>query len=205
MKTLVPSVALLCSALVMMNSCSVSKNSILPPKNDAENIDGNSYSCYVIKTDGSKQYYSSLKLVTGVLTTPHLLGDNKSVIEAKDVLAYQDNRRYAVSQKLLVTKKTSYVAAETLPGFAVRVAKGKLNVYSRKFYNGNISVTEYFLQNGDEGEIVSYSQTVMNDLLKDNTKAADFYNSKVKISPKSKKLMAAVDLYNNAPQFISKN
>lgn len=205
MKTIVPSVALLCSALIFLNSCSVSKNSVLPPKNDTENIDGTSYSCYVIKTDGSKQYYSTLKLVTGVLVTPHLLGDNNIVIDAKDILAYQDNKRYAVSRKLLITQKTSLVAAETLPGFAVRVAKGKLNVYSRKFYNGNNSVTEYFLQNGDEGEIVAFTKSRMNEMLKDNPKAADFYNSKAKSSPRSKKLMAAVNIYNNAPQFISKN
>lgn len=204
MKTLVPAVALLCSTLFLLNSCSVSKNSVLPPKADIDNGIGTTSSCFVVKIDGSRQYYSTLKLVTGVLTTPHLLGDNKDVIDAKDVLAYQDNKRFAVSQKLLTTKKTSYVASETLPGFAVRIANGKLSVYSRKFYNGNNAAIEYFVQTGDEGEIVSYSKAVMTELLKDNPKAADFYNSKVKVSPKSKKLLAAVDIYNNA-QFISRN
>lgn len=162
-------------------------------------------SVYVIKTDGSTQQYSSLKLVTGVLVTPHLLADGKIVIYPKDVLAYQDGRRYAVSQKLLKTEKTSFVAAETLPGFAVRIAKGKLNVYSRKYYNGNVAVTEYFLQSGDEGEIVAYSPATMKELIKDNNRAADYYNSKVKISPKSKKLMVTADLYNNPDQYVSKN
>lgn len=205
MKTFVPSVALLCSALIFLNSCSVSKNSVLPPKADADNGNETTSSCYVVKIDGSRQYYSTLKLVTGVLTTPHLLADNKVVIDAKDVLAYQDNKRYAVSQKLLTTSKTSYVASETLPGFAVRIAIGKLSIYSRKFYNGNNAATEYFVQTGDDGEIVAYSQAVMKDLLKDNPKAFDFYNSKAKVSPKSKRLMAAVDIYNSSPQFISKN
>ena len=204
MKTLVPPVALLCSALIFLNSCSVSKNSVLPPKTDTNNGNGTTSSCFVVKTDGSRQYYSTLKLVTGVLKTPHLLADNKVVIETKDVLAYQDNKRFAVSQKLLTTKKTSYVASETLPGFAVRIVNGKLSVYSRKFYNGNNAATEYFLQTGDDGEIVSYSRAVMIDLLKDNPKAADFYNSKVKVSPESKKLLAAVGIYNNG-QFITRN
>jgi hypothetical protein len=203
MKTLVPSVALLCSALILLNSCSVSKNTVLPPKADAENNPATT-SCFVVKTDGSRQYFSTLKLVTGVLTTPHLLADNKIVIEAKDVLAYQDKKRFAVSQKLLTTKRISYVAAETLPGFATRITNGKLSVYGRKYYNGSNTVTEYFLQTGDDGEILSYSNSIMKDLLKDNPKAADFYNSKVKISPRSKKLLATVDIYNNV-QFISKN
>jgi len=205
MKTIVPSVALLCSALILLNSCNVSKNSVLLQANDPENSNSNPSSCYVVKTDGSRQYYSTLKLVTGVLITPHLLADNKVVIEAKDVMAYQDNKRFAVSHKLLSTKRTSYVAVETLPGFAVRVTNGKLSVYSRKFYNGNNSVTEYFLQTGDEGEIISYSKEMMKDLLKDNPKAAGFFNSNVKISPRSRKLMATVDMYNSAPMFISRN
>ena len=205
MKTLVPSVALLCTILISLNSCSVSKNSVLPPKADVDNGIGTTSSCFVVKTDGSRQYYSTLKLVTGVLKTPHLLADNKVIIEAKDVLAYQDNKRFAVSQKLLITSKTSYVATETLPGFAVRIANGKLSIYSRKFYNGGNTATEYFVQTGDDGEIISYSKAVMNDLLKDNPKAADFYNSKVKVSPKSKKLLAAIDIYNSGPQFISRN
>lgn len=205
MKTHVPSVALLCITLILLNSCSVSKNSVLQPKADIDNGNTTTNACFVVKTDGSRQNYSTLKLVTGVLITPHLLADNKIVIEAKDVLAYQDNKRFAVSQKLLLTTKTTYVASETLPGFAVRIASGRLNVYSRKFYNGNNAATEYFVQTGDDGDILPYSKAVMAELLKDNTKASDFYNSKVKISPKSKKLMTAVELYNSNPQFISKN
>ena len=131
MKTFVPSVALLCTILISLNSCSVSKNSVLPPKADVDNSNGTTSSCFVVKTDGSRQDYSTVKLVTGVLTTPHLLADNRIVIEAKDVLAYQDNKRFAVSQKLLTTKKTSYVASETLPGFAVRIATGKLSEIGR--------------------------------------------------------------------------
>ncbi|MBL0182989.1 MAG: hypothetical protein IPP96_12135 [Chitinophagaceae bacterium] len=203
MKKSIPGIALLCISVFMINSCATTQNSVVQPKPEKE--DASLASVYVIKTDGSTQQYSSLKLVTGVLVTPHLLADGKIVIYPKDVLAYQDGRRYAVSQKLLKTEKTSFVAAETLPGFAVRIAKGKLNVYSRKYYNGNVAVTEYFLQSGDEGEIVAYSPATMKELIKDNNRAADYYNSKVKISPKSKKLMVTADLYNNPDQYVSKN
>jgi hypothetical protein len=205
MKASVPSIAVIYCALILFSSCATSKDSVLQPKNDAESSkEATSSSCYVILNSGSTQHYSTLKLVTGVLVTPHLLADNKIVIKAKDIKAYQDNKRYAVSQKLLATKKGSYVATETLPGFAVRILKGKLNVYCRKYYNGNNSVEEYFLQSGDDGEIVPYSTELMNQLVKDNPKASDYYNSKIKISPKSKKLLATADIYNSS-QLISKN
>ncbi len=204
MKTSIPFIAGLCTALILLNSCATSKDSIQQHKTDVENAKDATSSCFVLMADGSIQHYSTLKLVTGVLTTPHLLADNKVIINAKDITAYQDNYRYAVSQKLLTTKKTSYVATETLPGFAVRIAKGKLNIYSRKYYNGNISVAEYFVQSGDDGEIIAYSTDIMKALVKDNPKAFDYFNSKIKVSPKSKKLLATVDIYNNS-QEISKN
>jgi len=204
MRKSIPSIALVCISLFMLDSCAITQNSVDQSMNETESSGPVSSSCYVIKTDGSTQLYSSLKLVTGVLVTPHLVADKNTVINAKDVLAYHDGKRYAVSQKLLSTKKISYVAAETLPGFAVRIAMGKLNIYSRKYYNGNTTITEYFVQNGDEGQIIAYSPAVMKELVKDNARASEYYNSKVKVSPKSKKLMVTADIYNN-PQYISKN
>lgn len=204
MKKSVPAIALLCTTIILFTSCAISKNSVDEYKPASANKKEVNSSCYVIKTDGSTQYYSSLKLVTGVFVTPHLLADNKVVINAKDVLVYQDKQRYAVSQKLLATSKTSYVATETLPGFAVKVVSGKLNVYTRKFYDGRNIVKEYFLQSGDEGQITAYSAELMRDLVKDNVTASDYFNSKVKISPRSKKLMATADIYNNS-QLLSKN
>lgn len=204
MKTSIPLVALCCNALIFLNSCAVSNNSVVQYKPDTENARETSSTCYVLNNDGTVQQFSSLKLVTGVLKTPHLIGDNKIIINAKDIKAYQDNKFYAVSPKSLTTAKTAYVATETLPGFAVRIAKGKLNIYCRKYYNGNNTVDEYFLQSGDEGQILSYSPQIMNDMVKDNSKAADYYNSKIKISPKSKKLLVTADIYNNS-QMLSKN
>jgi hypothetical protein len=203
MKTVIPSVLALFCAVVSLNSC-VTGSSAIQAKTDLENAKDLNTSCYVVMSDGSVKNYSTLKLVTGIFVTPHLLADNKLVIEAKDITAYQDSRRYAVSQKLLTTKKTSFVAAETLPGFAVRVVKGKLNVYTRKYYNGNTSVAEYFLQSGNDGEIVAYSTKVLAEMVKDNPKASDYFNSKIKVSPMSKKIFATADIYNGS-ELISKN
>ncbi len=203
MKTLRPTIALLCTSLILLNSFATIKNPVIEEKNDVKNTKSTPSDCFVIMTDGSTLYYTTLKLVTGVLTTPHLLADNKIIIYAKDVLAYQDKNRYAISHSLLITKKRSYVAAETLPGFAVRIAEGKLNVYSRKYYNGNNTVTEYFLQSG-EGDVVSYSPDLMSELVKDNPKASDFYNSKLKTGPNSKKLLTTADIYNQS-QLLTKN
>ena len=203
MKTPIPLILALFCAVISLNSC-VTGNSATQSKSDVENAKDLNSSCYVVMSDGSIRHYSSLKLVTGLFVTPHLLADKKLAIDAKDITAYQDNRRYAVSQKLLTTKKTSYVALETLPGFAVRVVKGKLNVYARKYYNGNTSVAEYFLQHGDDGEIVAYSTRVLSEMVKDNQKASEYFNSKIKVSPMSKKILATADIYNNS-ELLSKN
>jgi hypothetical protein len=205
MKKSIPALAFLCMAVYILAACSTSQNTVNQPLPDTDKGNLGTSSCYVIRTDGSTQYYSTLKLVTGVFTTPHLVADGKTVIQAKEVMAYQDGKRYAVSQKLLTTSKASYVADETLPGFAVRVARGKLNIYSRKYYNGNTSKTEYFLQAGDEGEIIAYSPEAMKELIKDNNAALDYFNSKTRISPKSRKMMVTADMYNNPAQYISKN
>jgi len=204
MKKAIPAIALFCITMLFLNSCGTGKNSfavcrMVPP--DAKVEPAN---CFVQLNDGTVQYYTTLKLVTGVLTTPHLLADNRIVINAKDIKAYQDGKRYAVSSNSLKTTKNSYVAVEALPGFAVRLAQGKLNVYQRKFYNGSNAVDEYFLQTGNDGEIIAYSTKAMKELLKDNPKALDYYNSKVKVSPKSKKLIATAAIYNTG-ELLSKN
>ncbi|HNU89488.1 MAG TPA: hypothetical protein PKJ94_14410, partial [Ferruginibacter sp.] len=79
-------------SIFFLNSCATTQNSVV--QHETETEDAGPASVYVIKTDGSTQQYSSLKLVTGVLVTPHLLADGKTVIDAKDVLAYQDGRRF---------------------------------------------------------------------------------------------------------------
>jgi hypothetical protein len=96
------------------------------------------------------------------------------------------------------------VAVEALPGFAVRVAKGKLNVYSLKYYNGHNTTEKFYLQSGDDGQIVAYSPEVMKELLRDNSEAFNFFTNKNKAAVFPKKLLAAVDIYNNS-RYVSKN
>ena len=142
MRKAIPTIALLCITAIFLNSCGTNKNSYGVCRMVPVDAKVETGSCFVLFNDGTVQHYSTLKLVTGVLITPHLLADNRIVIQAKDIKAYQDNQRYAVSSSSLKTVKTSYVAVETLPGFAVRLVQGKLNVYSRKFYNGSNAVDE---------------------------------------------------------------
>lgn len=160
--------------------------------------------CFVQFNDGSIRQFQTLKLVTGIFVTPHLLADEKIIINAKEIKAYHSDKHFAVSDKSLITKKKGLVALETLPGFAIRLVSGKLNVYSRKYYNGNNAIDEYFLQIGSDGPIVSYTTDLMKNLLKDNAKALEYYNSKEKVSPKSKKLLASADIFNSG-ELLSKN
>lgn len=204
MKNIIPAITMLFCGIILINACAVSKNSIVIQKSDNENLNPVPAVCFVQLNDGSTKQYTSLKLITGVLTTPYLLADDKIIINTKDIKAYQDKNGYAVCAKLLISKKNSYVAVETLPGFAVKVLSGKLNVYCRKYYNGANSVQEYFIQNGSDGDIVSFSGDVLKNMVKEDAKALEYFNSKLKVSPKSKKMLATVQIFNNG-QFITSN
>ena len=190
---------------ILLNSCATGKNSVANPVNNADNqkVEANS-SCYVQMNDGTIKKFSSLKLVTGVLVTPHLLADGKEKIYAGQIKSYLNNDQFAISQSTLTNARNSYVAVEALPGFAVRVVKGKLNVYKKKFYNGQHVANEYFVQSGDDGQILPYSAKMMNELLKGNTEASRFFNSKKSKASSSKLLIATAQLFNN-DQLMSKN
>lgn len=205
MKTALPAFAVLVCTAMMLTSCTISKNSVdvQQPEPEAPN-EPTSASCFIQLKDGTIKQFKTLKLVTGIMTSPHLLGDNKEVINGKDIIAYQNNKHYAVSSIILTSTKHATVAAETLPGFAVKVLSGKLNVYCRKYYNGANTAEEYFLQSGNDGYIIAYSTTVLKSLIKEDAKALEYFNSKSKVSPKSKKMIAAVEIYNNG-QMMTKN
>ena len=204
MKNIVSAIAMLLSTTALLNSCAVSKNSIDLQQTTVTNANEASPNCFVQLNDGIIKQFSTLKLVTGVLTTPHLLGDGKVVINAKEIIAYQNDKHYAVSSKILTSRKSASVSVETLPGFAVRILSGKLNVYCRKYYNGASTSDEYFLQNGSDGYIIAYSKDVLKSLLKDDMNASAFFNSKTKVSPMSKKILSAVEIYNKG-QMMTKN
>jgi hypothetical protein len=204
MKNFIPAVAVLLSTTILANSCAVSNNSVAPQNSAVQNVNEASATCFVQLNDGSIKQFSTLKLVTGVFATPHLLGDGKAVINSKDIIAYQNDKHYAVSSKILTSTKSATVSVETLPGFAVKVVSGKLNVYCRKFYNGANSTNEYFLQDGSDGYIVSYTKDVLISMLKDDMNATAFFKSKTKVSPTSKKMLTAVEIYNKG-QMMTKN
>lgn len=160
--------------------------------------------CFVQMNDGTIKNFNTLKLVTGIFKTPHLLANDSIVIMANDIKAYQNKDGYAVSQKEFTTKKQSTVAVKALPGFAVRIASGKLNVYSFKYYNGHNTTEKFFLQSGEQGQILAYTPELMNELLKDNSDAFSLFNEKNSSTTFSKKLLASVEMYNTSI-LISKN
>ena len=160
--------------------------------------------CFIQKKDGSIQNFSSLKLVTGIFKTPHLLADDKIKIEAKDVAAYQNNEHFAVSAENIEGERKAKVAISSLPGFAIRIAKGRLNVYSRKYYNGKNAVDELFIQEGNNGKIVAYAPELMATILKEHPEALQALNSKGKFNNFTLQLQAVADIYNQN-QLMSKN
>ncbi len=205
MKTALSAFAALLCTVIMLNSCTISKSSTAAEKPALETPnETTSASCFIHLKDGTIKQFKTLKLVTGIMTSPHLLADNKEVINGKDIIAYQNQKHYAVSSKILTSTKNGTVAAETLPGFAVKVISGKLNVYCRKYYNGTNTGEEYFLQSGNDGYIVSYTKAVLKNMIKEDAKAMEYFNSKAKVSAKAKKILTAVKIYNDGPM-MTKN
>jgi hypothetical protein len=167
---------------------------------ESEKTQDESHSCFVEFTDGRVAYFTSLKLVKGIATTPHLLGDGKVRIKSKHIKAYQNNEHYAISQKVYNPKRLSYVAIESLPGFAVQIAKGKLNIYVRKSYKDNKAVEEYFMQTNND-KIMEYSYESMMEVIKNNPEATGFFNSQ-KYKAARPILRTTAEMYNN-PQSLS--
>lgn len=189
--------------ITLLSACSTINKMQPDRKADIKNAKEKSYDCFIQKKDGSVEHFSSLKLVTGILITPYLLADGKIKINSADIKAYQNQDHYAISEEILETGHRSRVAVEALPGFAVRIAKGPLNVYCKKYFNGAKAVDELFLQYGDEGKIFPYSEAFITKLVKDHPEALDCLNNK-KINPVSKKLQAVAEIYNRE-QLMSKN
>lgn len=205
MKNHITAIAALFCASALFHSCAVSENASIVKKEDAENNNHISKTCFVQLNDGSIKQYHSLKLVTGVFSTPHLVADDNQVINTRDIIAYQDKKHYAVSAKLLTSKKSGAVAVETLPGFAVKILSGKLNLYSRRYYNGANTTEEYFLQEGEEGHIIAYSKEALKIMLGEDKKALYYFNSKTKKSAQSKIIIATVAMYNGNTHLLTKN
>ncbi len=186
---------LLSCNMALLSACSTINK--LQPDREAgiKNANENSFDCFIQKMDGSLEHFSSLKLVTGIFITPYLLADGKIKINSAEIKAYQNQDHYAISQKILTSGHQSRVAVEALPGFAVRIAKGPLNVYCKKYFNGAKAVDELFLQYGDNGKIFLYSEAFITRLVKDHPEALECLNNK-KLNQLSKKLQAMAEIIN---------
>ncbi len=204
MKTSISILSVSFLVAVMMSSCAINKETVAVRQYEINNSKEVSATAFVKYADGSVKYFKSLKLVIGAFTTPHLLGDGVTKISPKEIIAYQNDQHYAISQTQIVGGRQTFVAKETLPGFAVRISKGKVNVYSKKFYNGNAGIDEYFIQAGNDGKIYAYTPDLMKSIIKDNYEAMAIFNHDDDKSDMMKKLQNIADVYNNS-SLVTKN
>ena len=198
-------------AALLLNSCAVSKISNVQEiqKSDVETTVKQTEKttenavCFVQLNDGTTQNYSTLKLVTGVFTSPYLLADGKIKIQPSSVKAYRDANYYAISQKEFYTKGKAHVATHVLPGFAIRVVKGNINLYALQFYGSGNIYKKYFLQNGTEGKIVPFTADLLTEYTNNNAVIKNVM-SKNKKKINNKLMMELVDNYNTTTS-LSKN
>lgn len=190
--------------LIGLHSCSTSYVSQSQKKAEKLQSKDETAACYVELNDGTIREYKTLRLVTSPFTTPYLLADGKTKYKATDIKAYQNKDHYAISQRTFITGRKTHVATETLPGFAVRIIKGRLNVYSKKYVNGQFAVDEYYLQIGKNGMIQPYSEELMSALVKDNTEAYWFFTNTGFKSHMPEKLKTTAKMY-NGEQYMTRN
>ncbi len=194
--------AILC-VTISLNACMPIKNSvdgIMPAKSTTNTKDD----CFVQMADGTIKNYTNLQLINSRVTDAHLLADDSVVITPNQIKAYQDKKSYAVAHKVFKASNPKSITVNTMPGFAVRIAKGKLNIYVAK-YNDGIKTTEvYFLQFGDEEEIKTYVPQTMNQMLRDNNEAFNFFNDHNSDNNLYKTLIATANMY-NSPRYSYNN
>jgi hypothetical protein len=207
MRKQLPQYSMILFAAVLLHSCAVQNNiSKVYQEENTGVLQANSIKStetFVLLTDGTVNRYQSLKLVTGVFTSPYLLADGHIKISPQAVKAYQSDGGYAISQSLISNARRSYVSVDALPGFAIRVVQGKINVYSKKYYNGRAAVDEFYIQAGEQGEIVKYNADQFRQMLAGNTRALQYFNN-LKEKDLFKKLQATASIYNQ-DQYMSKN
>lgn len=160
--------------------------------------------CFVQYADGTLKQFTKLKLVTKMFKTPHLLADDSVIIYGTELKAYQNEDGYAVSQSEFGNFKKTYVAKSVLPGFAVRVVKGYINIFSVKYYNGQNVTEKLFIQQANATAITPYTPETLEVLLKDNNDALAMLAAENKALTGTKKILAAVQLFNSS-KLLSKN
>lgn len=182
--------------IIVLTSWSSVKSTVLSKSTLKSLPEEYSGKVFVKFKDGRICTYQSLQLVKGAFTSPHLLADNKLRINPSEILAYQNEDHYAVSQLLIEDGKKSAISIETLPGFAVRLINGKLNVYCKKYFNGNSAVDEYFIQLGNNGKILSYSPELLKKLLADDSESLSYFENSLKNKKDVNLLVQTASLYN---------
>jgi len=161
-------------------------------------------SVFVTMNDGTVRNFTKLRMVTGIMMTPHLVADGKYIINGNEIKAYQDDdNHYAVSQKLFKSGSRTHLALEILPGFVQRIAAGKLNIYNKRSFNGFRTVDEFFIQSSD-GAILPYSPSLLNDIVKDDPQALKLVNDKNKKQSLLETLQLTANIVNSSGM-MSKN
>jgi hypothetical protein len=196
MKTIQFKVLISAFALLLLNSCAVNKIHTVNKRSGTRSAKELN-KIFVRKNNGSFVYYQSLKVECAPFTTPHLLADGKIKIKASDILAYQTEDYFAISQSVFADGRKSFVTKNALPGFAIRVVKGSLNVYAKKYYNGLAAVDEYYIQSGENGRIFMYSPERMQTLISGHEEALSYFNDQSENTAVSTKLRKTAEIFNS--------
>ena len=192
------------TTILILTSFFISKSSSAQDNADVKKPAETTGTVFVEMNDGTIRNFSTLKMVTGIMMTPHLVADGKYVIDGNEIKAYQDgDNHYAVSQKVFKSGNRTHLALEVLPGFVQRIATGKLNIYDKQFFNGFRTVDEFFIQSAD-GDILPYSESRLNDLVKDDPQALKLFNCKNKKQTLLEKLQLTANIVNSAA-LVSRN
>ncbi|MEO8770131.1 MAG: hypothetical protein ABI402_08605 [Ferruginibacter sp.] len=198
MKRPIPIILGLFTTILFFSSCSSTKEYALDRKMALRNSKIDSIQCFVQLVDGSIKKYSTLQIVTSVYKSPHLLADGKMKIYPYEILAYQNKNHFAVNAGgFSYGGHKSNIASETLPGFAVRIATGQLNVYIKKYKINDKVIDEYYLQEG-EGQVLAYSPELMDALIKNSPEALDFFNNNKRHFKLTKQLKLTASIFNDA-------
>ncbi len=193
--------ALLC--IIFLFSFTVNaKTPAVKPAVELPNAEFNG--CFVQFADGTVKQFTTLKLITGVFKTPHLVADDSITIYADQLKAYQNENGYAVSQKEIGDTHKTFVAKDVLPGFALRIVKGHLNIFSIKYYNGQNATEKLFIQQGTSGQITACTHELLEELMKENSDAVAILHAKNRQLSPTQKMVSAAEIYNSS-KLLSKN
>ena len=192
------------SVSLLMSSCAVNKitefQKVLEAKGSKEMND----KPFVLTKEGRIIEYNSLELKKGPFASPHLVANGNSRIQTSMIRAYQTKDHFAISQTALMGGKKSFVAVDALPGFAVRLVKGKLNVYSKKYFNGRAAVDEFYIQLGNDGQIYAYSPELMKELIKESEQASSYFGSVDKVSDLEWGIKNTAEIFNSTKSMTIK-